>query len=80
MSLRHFIDKQRLNNVLLKLQKHYPNFTKGELLGALDKKFFEMFFSGQFGSDMMITAGYKFLTMVEEKTGQRSGCNRGVKQ
>lgn len=25
-------------------------------------------------------AGYKFLTMVEEKTGQRSGCNRGVKQ
>lgn len=77
MSLGHFIDKQRLNNVLLKMQKHYPNFTKGELLGALDKKFFEMFFSGQFGSDMMITAGYKFLTMVEDKLGKEAAAIEG---
>lgn len=77
MSLRDFIDKNRLDNVLSKLQESFPNLSKGKLLGALDKMFFEMFFSGQFGSDMMITAGYKFLTMVEEKLGKEAAAIEG---
>lgn len=67
MSLRNFIDKNRLDNVLSKLQESFPNLSKGKLLGALDKEFFDMFFRGYWGSDMMVTAGNRFLAMVEEQ-------------